>query len=132
MAAPSKTMTPERIAEAMRLRAKGLCCKEAAIAMGVPFSTLAKWADTYDAKFRDGRAGRRQHGVRSEAFKAAARRTIVKAREAAAAKNRLPLNETERKAYRAYQAKLHRSGVPFTRDEAFAAIGRSDLVGAQS
>lgn len=122
--------TPERIALAVALRARGATYTEAAQALRVSTSTLWTWAKRNSQGFADGRRveGLTRPGFRrSPAFVEAARRNIAKATAASAAKARLPLTAAEREAYDAYRLKARDCGVTVTRADAYRAIGRADL-----
>jgi len=118
-------MTPEKVEQARALAAIGTTLRDAAETMAVARSTLSMWAQAQpDVQFADGRKKPRT----SEAFRAAARRNAIKA-VAAARLRRLPLTPTERRRYNNFRDKFRKAGVAATRDDAFRAIGRDDLVG---
>jgi len=124
-------MTPEREALAWQLLEAGASRKEAATALGISEAAAGGWAKRVGRQFED---ARRSPKV-SPARKAAALRNLVRAREARRTKGergRLPdMTPEDRNRYKSYRRKILTAGLTVTRDDAFRAIGRDDLVGWQ-
>jgi len=125
-------MTAERALAALDLARRNYSLTASADLLGVGLITLRNWAVSRRVEFADGRRQPLPDGRNfrdSETFKEAARRNQAKATAAAAAKRRLPLDKKERGRYDAWRQTANAAGISYTRDDAFRAIGRDDLVG---